>query len=401
MIRALTTDRVAGAALTLFGLFVIWESRTLPLGTLRNPGPAFLPIALALLVAGFGGVIVALGARAPRLGDVDWQGWRHAVAIFAACGFAALALERIGYRPTVTITLLFLVGVVERRRAAGCHRDGAGPGAGHLLPLQHRAARTAAARSRWASDGDPAEPGSGLRGGALARRAPLRVRRLRGGHARRRPSRRGAARRHQPAPAGHLRPGRHPRHRDARRHLLRGHVRRLHHVDPDAHPRRGGLGHDVYRRLRHGPQGPRGRRPRHRGRRLLRRGQRERGRTHAAGSPARGLRAQVRTARVLHAPAPRPARPRVHERRIDAQGARHGRPRSDPGHGRDRPDDRVLPLRPWRGGAGRRDRRGPGRGRALRARRDPGHGGDAHPARGDQAEACGTCCRRDRSGGNP
>ena len=117
MIRALTTDRVAGAALTLFGLFVIWESRTLPLGTLRNPGPAFLPIALALLLAGFGGVIVALGARAPRLGDVGGQGWRHAVAIFAACGFAALALERIGYRPTVTITLLFLVGVVERRPA--------------------------------------------------------------------------------------------------------------------------------------------------------------------------------------------------------------------------------------------------------------------------------------------
>jgi hypothetical protein len=116
--RALTTDRVAGAALTLFGLFVIWESRTLPLGTLRNPGPAFLPIGLALLVVGLGGVMVALGTRAPRLGGVGWPEWRHAVAIFAACGFAALALERIGYRPTVTIALLFLVGVVERKPVA-------------------------------------------------------------------------------------------------------------------------------------------------------------------------------------------------------------------------------------------------------------------------------------------
>jgi hypothetical protein len=115
--RALTTDRVAGVALALFGLFVIWESRALPLGTLRNPGPAFLPIALALLVVGVGGAIAALGARAPRLVDVDWQGWRHAVAICAACAFAALALERIGYRPTVAIAVLFLVGVVERQRA--------------------------------------------------------------------------------------------------------------------------------------------------------------------------------------------------------------------------------------------------------------------------------------------
>ena len=35
----LTTDRVAGGALALIALVVFWESRKLPLGSLRNPGP--------------------------------------------------------------------------------------------------------------------------------------------------------------------------------------------------------------------------------------------------------------------------------------------------------------------------------------------------------------------------
>ena len=33
-----------------------------------------------------------------------------------ACAFAALALERLGYRLTITTMLLFLLGVVERKR---------------------------------------------------------------------------------------------------------------------------------------------------------------------------------------------------------------------------------------------------------------------------------------------
>jgi len=38
------------------------------------------------------------------------------VAIFAACAFAALGLERLGYRLTICVALLFLLGVVERKR---------------------------------------------------------------------------------------------------------------------------------------------------------------------------------------------------------------------------------------------------------------------------------------------
>ncbi|HEV8641566.1 MAG TPA: tripartite tricarboxylate transporter TctB family protein, partial [Methylomirabilota bacterium] len=111
----LTTDRVAGSALVLFALAVLVESRKLPLGTLRNPGPAYMPVLLALILVSSGICLCVGGGGAARLGAVGWSEWRHAVAILGVCAFAALALERLGYRPTVAVTLAFLVGVVERK----------------------------------------------------------------------------------------------------------------------------------------------------------------------------------------------------------------------------------------------------------------------------------------------
>jgi putative tricarboxylic transport membrane protein len=110
-----TTDRVAGAVLVLLGLFVLWESRVLPLGSLRNPGPGYMPVVLALLVAAFGAAIALTGGASPRLRALGWGESRRAATIVAAGAFAALALERLGYRITMAALLLFLFGVVERR----------------------------------------------------------------------------------------------------------------------------------------------------------------------------------------------------------------------------------------------------------------------------------------------
>lgn len=111
----LTTDRVAGVALVAIGLYVLWESRALPLGTLHNPGPAYVPVVLALLVILFGVLTAAMGGAAPRLGGVGWSEWRHALMILAVCAFAALGLERLGWRTTIALALGFLLGVVERK----------------------------------------------------------------------------------------------------------------------------------------------------------------------------------------------------------------------------------------------------------------------------------------------
>jgi hypothetical protein len=111
----LTTDRVAGGALVLVGLVVVWQSRQFPLGSIQRPGPAYMPTVLALLLIVFGLAVVLMGARSPRVTDAGWHDWRHAVGIFAACAFAAWGLNRLGYRLTMAAVLVFLLLLLERR----------------------------------------------------------------------------------------------------------------------------------------------------------------------------------------------------------------------------------------------------------------------------------------------
>jgi hypothetical protein len=111
----MTTDRLAGATLVLFGLVTIWQSRAFPLGSLHRPGPAYMPVVLAIILITFGIAVFAMGARARGVVEVGWHEWRHAVAIFGACAFAAWGLERLGYRLTMAAVLAFLILVLERK----------------------------------------------------------------------------------------------------------------------------------------------------------------------------------------------------------------------------------------------------------------------------------------------
>ena len=70
----LTTDRLSGSALVIFSLLVIWESRVLPLGTFRQPGPAYIPILLASLLLIFGFFLAATGGRPRAHAFVDSLG---------------------------------------------------------------------------------------------------------------------------------------------------------------------------------------------------------------------------------------------------------------------------------------------------------------------------------------
>jgi putative tricarboxylic transport membrane protein len=109
-------ERGAGLGLVLLALFVLEESwrLRLPLGSLANPGPAYFPGVLALLLLVAGAAMTVLGGGVP-VATLQAREWRHAVAIFVACAFCAMALERLGYRLTIVIALAFLVGVVERK----------------------------------------------------------------------------------------------------------------------------------------------------------------------------------------------------------------------------------------------------------------------------------------------
>ena len=114
----MTVDRVGGVALAVLALYTLEESYRLrlPLGTLQNPGPAYLPVLLALLLFGLGVLVAALGTRTAQLAAVGWHEWRHGAAILLVCAFMALALERIGYRLTIFVSLATLLGVLERQR---------------------------------------------------------------------------------------------------------------------------------------------------------------------------------------------------------------------------------------------------------------------------------------------
>ena len=46
---------------------------------------------------------------------MEWDESGRALAILAACGVAAYALERLGFRITMAALLVFFLGVMERR----------------------------------------------------------------------------------------------------------------------------------------------------------------------------------------------------------------------------------------------------------------------------------------------
>lgn len=111
----LTYDRIAGTALAMFALGVIWESRALPLGTFREPGPAYMPILLALILLFLSVLTAVFGGTSKPIRAVSWKEWPHATAILSSCLFAAWALERLGYRLTILLCCFFLVKAVERK----------------------------------------------------------------------------------------------------------------------------------------------------------------------------------------------------------------------------------------------------------------------------------------------
>lgn len=111
----MTTDRLGGAVLTAFALLVLWESRALPFGTIREPGAGAVPVLLALVLLICSLSVIVAGPNLYRLAAIEWTEWRHAIAILGACAFMALALERLGYRFTILLALFGLLALVERK----------------------------------------------------------------------------------------------------------------------------------------------------------------------------------------------------------------------------------------------------------------------------------------------
>lgn len=110
-------DQLAGAVLLAIAVLTAWENRIYPLGSLAAPGPGSVPLMLSLLLGAFGLLIALRGGASPLLNSIDWSGSRRGIVLLIVCGAATLALERIGYRLTMIAMLVFILGVIERKRA--------------------------------------------------------------------------------------------------------------------------------------------------------------------------------------------------------------------------------------------------------------------------------------------
>ena len=112
----LRSDQVSGLVLFALALFVGWQNRAYPLGTLQEPGPGYTPLVIAVFLGVTGLLIAIKGMSSRPLGEVEWPEAKRAVMMLVACGLATYALEHIGYRVTIAALMVFFLGVMERRK---------------------------------------------------------------------------------------------------------------------------------------------------------------------------------------------------------------------------------------------------------------------------------------------
>ncbi len=112
----LRSDQVSGLLLLALALYVGWMNRAYPIGSLSEPGPGYVPLLLAIFLGVMGLLVAVCGCKSAPLAGMQWTEARRAIALLVACGVAAYALERLGYRITMATLLVFFLGVMERRK---------------------------------------------------------------------------------------------------------------------------------------------------------------------------------------------------------------------------------------------------------------------------------------------
>jgi hypothetical protein len=113
--RRVRSDQFSGLMLVAFALYVVWANRVYPVGTVHVPGPGFMPLALAIFFGSMGLLIAAGGGRSRPLIETRWTEAKRAVTILLGAVVSVYALTGVGYRLTIMVLLVFLMGVIERK----------------------------------------------------------------------------------------------------------------------------------------------------------------------------------------------------------------------------------------------------------------------------------------------
>jgi hypothetical protein len=115
-LRALGNDQFSGLMLLALAVFVGWENRVYPLGTLQEPGPGYTPLLISIFLGAMGLLIAVRGGASTPMRDTKWPEAKRAVIILLACSAATYTLEPLGYRVTVAVLIVFFLGVMERKK---------------------------------------------------------------------------------------------------------------------------------------------------------------------------------------------------------------------------------------------------------------------------------------------
>jgi putative tricarboxylic transport membrane protein len=112
----LRNDQLSGLMLLALALFVGWQNRAYPLGSVQEPGAGYTPLLIAVFLGVIGLLIALKGASSQPLSEMQWPEAKRAAMILVACAVATYALEHLGYRITVISLLVFFLGVMEHKK---------------------------------------------------------------------------------------------------------------------------------------------------------------------------------------------------------------------------------------------------------------------------------------------
>lgn len=114
--KGIRSDQFSGLLLLVLALYVGWQNRAYPVGSLQEPGPGYMPLLLAVFLGLMGLLIMAWGGKSTPLAAIPWPEAKRALVIMLVCLVGSFALERLGYRITIIAMLIVFLGVLERRR---------------------------------------------------------------------------------------------------------------------------------------------------------------------------------------------------------------------------------------------------------------------------------------------
>jgi putative tricarboxylic transport membrane protein len=107
-------ELLTAAALLATGLFFVWQSALLPLGTKAMPGPGIFPFVLCIALSPFS--LVILVRNLPRSGQTETVhlGHRDVLVVFAALIALAAGFERLGAYVSLGVFTAVLLLLVAR-----------------------------------------------------------------------------------------------------------------------------------------------------------------------------------------------------------------------------------------------------------------------------------------------